>query len=94
MSELKTKHRNEVEKAKIMKRLSIIAGQVNGVKEMIGNDRYCEDVLIQIAAISNALKSVSYEVLRGYLSTCTKDAMKKDNPKAVEDILALAQIIK
>ena len=37
MSEFKKKHRTELEKSKIMKRLSIIAGQVNGVKEMVGN---------------------------------------------------------
>ncbi len=94
MNEFKAKHRTEKEKTKIMKRLSIIAGQVNGVKEMVGNDRYCEDVLIQLAAISSSIKSVSYEIIRGHLSTCTKEELKKDNLKAVDNILNLFTMVK
>ena len=45
-------HRTEEEKKKLTKRLNIIEGQVRGVNQMIADDRYCADVLIQITAIS------------------------------------------
>ena len=58
------KHRTEEEKKDLTRRLNIIAGQVNGIKQMIENDRYCDDVLMQVASTTNALKSLGNEILR------------------------------
>ena len=45
---LKTKEREEEEKQKLIRRLNIIAGQVSGLQQMVLNDRYCADILIQL----------------------------------------------
>ena len=54
---MKETKRTEAEKKYFRDRLSTIEGQVRGIIGMIDNDRYCGDVLVQISAISNSLKS-------------------------------------
>ena len=50
-------HRSEKEKEQIINRLKRIEGQVRGIQNMIENDRYCVDILVQISAINAAMKS-------------------------------------
>lgn len=56
-------------------RLNRIAGQVNGVARMIEQDRYCIDILHQIAAIKSALAKVESEVLKGHAACCVSEAI-------------------
>ena len=49
-------HRSEKEKEQIINRLKRIEGQVRGIQNMIENDRYCVDILVQISAINAAMK--------------------------------------
>lgn len=55
---------------KLRTRMNRIAGQVTGVQRMIDEDRYCVDVLHQIAAIRSALDSLGVELLTRHLETC------------------------
>ena len=71
------KHRTEEEKKDLNRRLKIIAGQVNGISQMIEDDRYCNDVLIQISSTINALKSLGTEMLKSHLRTCVVDLFGK-----------------
>lgn len=87
--ELKSKHRTIEEKASLMKRLNVIEGQVRGVKQMIEEDRYCDDVLIQISAIQNSLKSLGKVILKNHLSTCIAEQIKNDNLEVIDDIIDL-----
>ncbi len=48
----------------VMKRLNIIEGQVKGINKMIENGRSIEDVLIQIAAVSNGLRGIGIEIIK------------------------------
>ena len=59
-------------KASNLRRLSRIEGQVRGVRQMVETDRYCADVLDQIAAVQNALRAVARETLRNHLAHCVK----------------------
>ena len=59
----KSTHRTDEEKKRLTKRLNIIEGQVRGVKQMIENDRYCDDVLTQLSAINKALESLENSIL-------------------------------
>ena len=52
-----TKRPND-EKKKLTNRLNIIEGQIRGINQMVKDDRYCGDILIQIAAVNNSLKSL------------------------------------
>ena len=72
-------------------RLRKISGQVNGVSKMIDDNRYCKDVLIQIAAIEAALKEVGYIVLRDHMLTCVTSDIKNDDFSSLEDAVEIAK---
>lgn len=90
----KSKHRTEEEKKKIKKRLNIIEGQIKGIKQMIEDDRYCSDVLIQISAIDKSLKSLGKEILKSHLSTCVVEDIKNDNLEVIEEVIDLFDKLK
>ena len=85
----KTKHRTEEEKRKITKRLNIIEGQIKGIKQMIEDDRYCNDIIIQISAINKSLKSLGNEILKSHLSTCVVNDIKNDNLESIDEVFSL-----
>lgn len=58
-----------------IKRLNRIAGQVRGVAQMIEDDRYCMDILHQIAAIKSALAKVESQVLKDHAACCVAEAI-------------------
>lgn len=61
----------EEEKRKQLKtRLNRISGQVNGLQKMLDEDRYCVDVLNQIAAVRSALDSLGIELLTDHIESC------------------------
>ncbi len=72
-------------------RLRKIAGQVAGLERMIDEDRYCVDVLMQIAAVRGALDRMGKLLLEGHVQTCVADAMrsgrKKDADEKVEELI-------
>lgn len=61
------------------KRLNRIEGQVRGLGRMIDEDRYCIDIVTQIAAVRAALRRVEQEVLRDHVGHCVKHAMQSGN---------------
>ena len=56
---------------------------------MIEEDRYCDDVLIQISAIKNSLGSIASYVLKEHLTTCVADEVKKGNDDILLEVLDL-----
>ena len=62
-------------------RLSRIAGQVAGIQRMIDENRYCVDVLLQVAAVRAALDGVGKLVLHSHVQTCVADALGSGNPR-------------
>jgi DNA-binding FrmR family transcriptional regulator len=62
-------------------RMRRIAGQVAGVERMIEEDRYCVDVLLQIAAVRAALDRVGKIILASHVETCVADAFASGNPR-------------
>jgi DNA-binding FrmR family transcriptional regulator len=61
-------------KTQARQRLARIAGQVGGIQRMVEDDRYCVDVLLQVAAVRAALDRVGKLVLTGHVETCVADA--------------------
>lgn len=86
--EKKTK-RNEKEKQLINNRLNRIEGQIRGVKKMIGEDAYCNDVLIQLSAIENSVKSLSNHVLENHLYTCIARDLENGKIDTIDEIVSL-----
>ena len=85
----KSKHRTEEEKKDLTRRLKIISGQVSGIQQMIDNDRYCDEILLQVASTTNALKSLGNEILKSHMKSCMIDEINDGNLDAVDDVLAL-----
>ena len=69
------------------RRMSRIVGQVAGIKSMVEEERYCVDILDQIAAARAALSQVAMIVLRGHLETCVTDAVRRGRAKTLFDEL-------
>ncbi len=81
-------HRKPQEKEQIINRLKRIEGQVRGVQNMVENDRYCVDVLVQIAAINAAMKKVSFHLLERHSRHCVADAIKSgDEEQAISELM-------
>jgi DNA-binding FrmR family transcriptional regulator len=57
-------------KSRVAKRVNRIAGQVNGIKRMIKEDRYCVDILNQISAVRSALDALGVELLTNHVECC------------------------
>ncbi|TNO88254.1 metal-sensing transcriptional repressor [Bacillus cereus] len=83
-------HRSEKEKEQIINRLKRIEGQVRGIQNMIENDRYCVDILVQISAINAAMKKVGMGVLKNHTSHCVSGAIKDGNgDEAIEELITV-----
>ena len=68
-------------RAQVQKRIRRISGQVAGIDRMIEGDRYCVDVLLQVAAVRAALDGVGKLILRSHVETCVSDALVSGRPK-------------
>lgn len=82
-------HRTEEEKKKISKRLNIIEGQVRGINQMIEDDRYCDDVLIQISAVIKSLQTLGNSILECHLKTCVIHDIQMGKLDILEDVMKL-----
>jgi CsoR family transcriptional regulator, copper-sensing transcriptional repressor len=66
-------------KSSCLKRLSRIEGQVRGLARMVEDERYCIDIVTQIAAVRAALRRVEEEVLRDHIAHCVQHAIDSGN---------------
>lgn len=89
MNKIKKTHRSVETKKNLINRLNRINGQVNGVKKMIEEDSYCNDILIQLSAIKNSVQSLSNELLDSHLRTCITKDLQKGNLDAVDEVVNL-----
>ncbi len=79
----------------LLPRLNRITGQVEGVKKMIKEQRYCPDILIQLHAARAALRTLEVTILDTHLSHCVSEAFEiKDQEKQKQKIEEIRQIIK
>ena len=80
------------EKDALIKRLHRIEGQVRGIERMVDDERYCIDILTQIAAVSTALERVSVKLLEGHVRHCVAEALAAGDAQVAEqrseDLLA------
>jgi DNA-binding FrmR family transcriptional regulator len=82
------------DKAALVKRLHRIEGQVRGIERMVEDERYCIDVLTQIAAVTTALESVAMKLLDDHVAHCVAGALASGNPEvAAEKSAELLQAV-
>ena len=63
-----------------LQRLRRIEGQVRGIQRMVEEERYCADVLVQISAVHESLRSVAQVMLRNHLQHCASEAIRSNDP--------------
>jgi CsoR family transcriptional regulator, copper-sensing transcriptional repressor len=73
------------EKTALRKRLSRIEGQVRGIAKMVEEDRYCIDVLTQLAAVDTALAAVGMKLLDAHVKHCVADALASGSEVEAEE---------
>jgi len=76
---------NEQSQKQALKRLKTIEGQIRGLEKMVGERRYCIDILNQVAAVRRALDSVSMLVLKKHVETCVSESIKANKGHKVID---------
>lgn len=81
--------RSEDEKKLIINRLNRISGQINGIKKMIENDTYCNDVLIQLKAVDNSIQSLSNHVLENHLYNCIARDIENGEVGTIDELISL-----
>ena len=84
----KTK-RGSDEKKLIINRLNRISGQINGITKMVENDAYCNDVLVQLSAVKNSVKSLSSHILENHLYTCVTRDLENGDLDAIDELISL-----
>ena len=72
-----TGHADPESRASNVRRLKRIEGQIRGLQRMVEEDRYCPDIIAQVAAVQEALRGVGRQLLRHHLSHCATDAIRK-----------------
>jgi DNA-binding FrmR family transcriptional regulator len=81
------------QKAKLIRRLKILEGQVRGLQELIQKDTYCIDIITQTSAIKQGLSNVEDILLAGHLGHCAvKQIQSGKQAKAIEEILKVYKL--
>jgi len=79
--------------SKPLSALKRVEGQVRGIAKMVEDDRYCIDIVTQIAAARAALARVEADLLRGHIGHCVQKAMKSgdtaERTKVVDELVTV-----
>jgi DNA-binding FrmR family transcriptional regulator len=90
------KHAESVDpeiKTSNLKRLRRIEGQIRGLHKMVEDDRYCPDIITQIASVQEALRGVGRQLLRNHMKHCATTAIKKGPAEADRTYDELLELI-
>ena len=86
--------RDEKEQKQLQNRINRIIGQLNGIKGMIDDNRYCGDILIQIGAVESALQSLGYIILQDHMQTCVVEEVRNGNEEILAEAIELIKKLK
>jgi DNA-binding FrmR family transcriptional regulator len=73
------------EKDALVKRLHRIEGQVRGIERMVEDERYCIDILTQIAAATTALETVAFKILDEHVNHCVVGALESGDAEVAAE---------
>ena len=86
--------RGEDEIKDLKVRLNRIIGQLNGITKMLDDNRYCGDILTQIAASESALQQVGYILLKSHMETCVSEDIKAGKEDSLQEAFELMRKLK
>ncbi len=88
---VKKKDRQEKEYKDLIHRLNRIEGQIRGIKGMVEEDRYCTDILIQVAAVNAALNSFNKVLLANHIRSCVVNDIKEGKEETIDELVETLQ---
>ena len=89
--EARKSHHSEKLKANFVSRLNRIEGQIRGVKRLIEEDTYCDDVLNLIASVQSALSGVSSLLLEYHIKSCIVDQLQQGDREVIDELMTTAR---
>ncbi len=88
---IKMTMRTDEQKKKLLNRLKRIEGQVCGIQRMIEQDAYCNDILIQSAAVNAAMNSFNKELLASHIRSCVARDIKEGKDEVIDELVQTLQ---
>lgn len=85
----KKTYRGDDEKKIINNRISRIEGQLKGIKKMIQENAYCNDILVQLSAIESSIRSLSNHILENHLYNCVTRDLENGELETLDEIISL-----
>ncbi len=86
--------REQEELKTLVSRVNRVKGQVEGIRSMLEENRYCGDILIQISAAESALRSLSYLILEEHLDTCVTEKIMSGDKDIIKETVELVKKLK
>ena len=86
--------RSEELSHQLQNRLNRMIGQLNGIKKMLDENRYCGDILTQVAAVENAVQRFGQILLKDHMETCVVEEIRKGNVQVVDEAIDLINKLK
>ncbi len=86
--------RDEGQLKQLQNRLNRMIGQLGGISRMLEENRYCGDILTQVAAVESALQSFGYLILQEHMETCVAQEVRKGNDQILEEAVELMKKLK
>lgn len=85
------KMRSDEEKKELLKRLRRAEGQIRGIENMIEEDAYCPDILVQVSAVTSALNSFNKELMACHMRSCVADDIRAGKDEAIDEFVKVMQ---
>ena len=85
------KERSPEEFKKLIHRLNRIEGQIRGIRNMLENDAYCPDILIQSAAVNAAVNAFNKELLASHIRSCVANDIRAGHDEVIDELVSTMQ---
>ena len=76
-----------MEKKQLVNRLNRIEGQIKGIRTMLEDGRYCDDILVQVAAVTSSLKSFGLVLLDSHMKSCVAQKLAEGHTEVLDEVM-------
>ena len=87
----KTTVREAADRQKLIHRLNRLEGQIRGIRNMVENDAYCTDILVQCAAVNAAVNAFNRELIAGHLKGCVARDIRAGHDEVIDELVVTLQ---
>lgn len=83
--------RSVEEQKKLVNRLNRIEGQIRGIRNMVENDAYCNDILVQCAAVNAAVNAFNRELIASHMRGCVARDLREGKDEVIDELVETLQ---